>query len=1315
MPSPLDDAAPQIQPSSPGYQHFIFISYSRKDSRVARWLQRRLEWFRFPVQLVPQENRPKHPRYLRPIYRDKTHLEVDKEHYWANIQEAIRHSRFLVVLCSPDAARSEPVDKEVRHFLATHPEETGVACLAPVIVGGKVASGDVDECLCPALRELGSQITDRNLPTFIPDGDDSEKEGWENGCIGLVSYLLYLKRQDLLDHVRREEKKKALVARTLAGAFAILAMAAILLGVLAFQNSRDLRKERDRQDQLLFEASQGDHETALRATQEGDHEESLAYLQRALKSYPRNAVALTASVNHVTGLSSAPFMTRSVATFEGDGRPLPTRDIHFSPDGSWIAAGTGNALRIIETATGKELRRWDFNSTVAPVKVSHDGKRVAVGIGEFSKGDLYQIGALSLVEVETGKEVFQNASLGSIESLDFSPNGSWLAVGCSNSLRVLEASSGKEITQVRFKGSVRSVSFSPDSQKLAVGGGLGDQTLRVFDMPKGTEVWRRQFKENVSYVSFSSDGRRIASTTYRTLRVMDAKSGDEVFQVTFPGEFASVNFSPDGQWLAVGIKGAKQTLRLIEAATGKEKPGVNYDDPVWQVRFSPDGRWLAVAGGYKVSNLCVLDTAGGNKVWHTPFQNGVLSANFSADGRWLAACGGDGIMRVFEPTPGKAVFEMLSDDAVRAVSLSPDGNWLTSVSQDQTLRFLETMRGKEIGKVSFLEALQSTSFSPNQNAVAVSTQNGTVAVIECPSGKTIFQNNYGFKAGSVDFSADGLLIAAAIDDDILCVLDANTGKLVKRIGFRGGKINSVAFAPNNHWVAVASGDMVRTLKVMDIHSGKTVFSLDMEGDVLSTNFSSDGRWITAGSSDQTLRVIEVSTQKEVLKEVYESPVSCVEFSSDNHWLAVAVGNKVKVLDAVHYKEVCSTAFESEVHHLCFSHDGRWIALGMKDRTARVLDRRWLLPLTSYSTPQWLDFLQFQANRVFEINGRIHAPSTDHWKQFQSSIHQTSPSPDGDASEQNAAGVEPVLTWFHRLPEQRMASPWTMLPLRKQQGAHLMQSHSKEAILSLVSSAPWHPLSPIALARTESKESNATYNERVRFLARLTLQRLRQADSELYDQDSLADYYATAALWMSQELGLKEEVLEVAEEALKRRATSHLAWRAKAKALGKLQRKEEALATYMQLWTHPDATVGDFTDGGYLAAQLQKKEQVDQAFRAGMERFPSNPSTARMEGWARLNLNDSEGAAKSFQRCLQLLTDAKAKPDTDLLAGLTIAHWLLKDAVKATEYCKALIESNTAWAKVETIQQQGWPEMETKPLLEALAATLQKHPELAPKP
>jgi hypothetical protein len=68
------------------FEYLAFISYSRKDSRVARWLHRKLESYRFPTGLVAAENHPPHPTHLRPIIRDKTDLEVDSKSFWEDIE-----------------------------------------------------------------------------------------------------------------------------------------------------------------------------------------------------------------------------------------------------------------------------------------------------------------------------------------------------------------------------------------------------------------------------------------------------------------------------------------------------------------------------------------------------------------------------------------------------------------------------------------------------------------------------------------------------------------------------------------------------------------------------------------------------------------------------------------------------------------------------------------------------------------------------------------------------------------------------------------------------------------------------------------------------------------------------------------------------------------------------------------------------------------------------------------------------------------------------------------------------------------------------
>ena len=72
------------------------------------------------MKLVPEDRRPPHGCYVRPIYRDKTNLEVTDEHYWKNSRRALEESRYLIILCSEHSAKSQPVNMEVEHFLATH-------------------------------------------------------------------------------------------------------------------------------------------------------------------------------------------------------------------------------------------------------------------------------------------------------------------------------------------------------------------------------------------------------------------------------------------------------------------------------------------------------------------------------------------------------------------------------------------------------------------------------------------------------------------------------------------------------------------------------------------------------------------------------------------------------------------------------------------------------------------------------------------------------------------------------------------------------------------------------------------------------------------------------------------------------------------------------------------------------------------------------------------------------------------------------------------------------------------------------------------
>jgi hypothetical protein len=91
-----------------------FISYSHaKDKAIASALQ----------ATVQKLGKPWYRRRALRVFRDDTSLSVTP-HLWPSIEQALKQSRFLIVLASPEAATSPWVDKEVAFWLAHKSAET---------------------------------------------------------------------------------------------------------------------------------------------------------------------------------------------------------------------------------------------------------------------------------------------------------------------------------------------------------------------------------------------------------------------------------------------------------------------------------------------------------------------------------------------------------------------------------------------------------------------------------------------------------------------------------------------------------------------------------------------------------------------------------------------------------------------------------------------------------------------------------------------------------------------------------------------------------------------------------------------------------------------------------------------------------------------------------------------------------------------------------------------------------------------------------------------------------------------------------------
>jgi hypothetical protein len=137
-------------------QYDAFVSYSRHDIRVAKWLQDYVESRPIP-SAVARKAGFAHGQHLR-VFRDQTDLSGHPGLTDA-LREALDQSRFLIVICSPYAVASKHVAAEIDYFQSLG-RTNNILC---VIAGGDPNDSGLMQCFPDVLRSKANTNGDMPL------------------------------------------------------------------------------------------------------------------------------------------------------------------------------------------------------------------------------------------------------------------------------------------------------------------------------------------------------------------------------------------------------------------------------------------------------------------------------------------------------------------------------------------------------------------------------------------------------------------------------------------------------------------------------------------------------------------------------------------------------------------------------------------------------------------------------------------------------------------------------------------------------------------------------------------------------------------------------------------------------------------------------------------------------------------------------------------------------------------------------------------------------------------------------------------------
>lgn len=226
--------APEIDPGRERYR--AFISYSHKDVAWARLLHRRLESYRLPKRLIGQQTTlGPVPARLPPIFRDRDELPAAGD-LSEQVRAALARSDSLIVICSPDAAASPWVAREIALFRSLHP-------MRPILAA--VVAGRPGEWFPDALL-----ATNAGEKPIEPLAADLRKEG-DGLRLGLLKLVAGVTGVGLDSLVQRDAQRKLrrVTAVTVGALFGMLAMG--LLAVAALDARAEAERQRGQAEGLI--------------------------------------------------------------------------------------------------------------------------------------------------------------------------------------------------------------------------------------------------------------------------------------------------------------------------------------------------------------------------------------------------------------------------------------------------------------------------------------------------------------------------------------------------------------------------------------------------------------------------------------------------------------------------------------------------------------------------------------------------------------------------------------------------------------------------------------------------------------------------------------------------------------------------------------------------------------------------------------------------------------------------------------------------------------------------------------------------------
>ena len=947
--------------------HDAFISYSRKNKGFAKKLEKALENYKPPKDLnVPR-------RHLN-IFLDEA--DFTGVEYYQAVEEALKSSTKLIVLCSPDARQSSYVNDEIRRFAKAN----GMSNVIPVLIGGipnnEATPGKEDEMAFPeALCEMMTMPLGINYLAFDLESDKLNKGIFANSWFTLLANIYNVSRDTI---EQREMKRRARALRigiSLASGICIVLLIALILTLIS-------RREAVEQRKIAVEQ----REKAVEQRREAVKQRKVAESQR------RIAVSRQLAAQARIGLRELghqlPLWTLLAAesvrihpSWEGLGvlrecvalLPQEIDSLHFgddiytiafSPNGQYLGSVSRDGIAVIwDVANHNALQQFYYQEPLKTLAFASNNTLFAVG----SKG-----GTIAVYDVQQGRELVRFDHSDEVTALAFSDNGKYFATaGKDGTYRVIAVGAWREAKRVDVQAEVVDVKFTPNSRFLLTLSTYG--TVRVLDTETMDEVSYLTNNGTGLGLAIHPKGEHVAAIIDNSVRVWNLSDEEEIARMEHSGainpsdmaHFSWLNdaaFNHDGTYLATA--GRDGTARVWQPMTGEEVLRLTHNHQVMAVAFSPDGQSLATVGTDNTARLWELVNR--REIARMVHENVVDDVVFHPDGRLCATKGLDFAIRMWGTLQGQKIAQVDHKDSVRNVVTSMDGSVVASLDADRNLMVWAIQTGEVHGqirsngmrKITLSSNGEFAAFSSfkglglfnvsegtttilarnrdifelamNPRYLALLQRDGTVSVWETGGGRKLPESPASPAYRDLTISRDGQYLIVESENKRLDIFKLPefdiTGKIVAELDPM-----FIGMSTDGNYIAATRS---RHVDIWQLPSGEKLnrLSYDYE-EVDSLLFHPDGqRLITVTQTE--VRLWEIATGRVLQTFTSQDGIRRLRLSRDGNYMVRVGENRLALWELSSGRKLIQQSSAS-IADIQFSPDGRYLVIGRTDNRVTV--------------------------------------------------------------------------------------------------------------------------------------------------------------------------------------------------------------------------------------------------------------------------------------------------------------------------------------------------------------------------------------------